>query len=472
METDERISFLYPLEDAFLKAGHQIFLVGGYVRNRLLGLPISDIDLCGTASPEQAIALANSAGYHTSLRSCELGTVDIQQGEERAEYTPFRIESYAAGGAHRPVNVTFTTDINLDARRRDFTINALYQRIQTQTVVDPLGGLQDLERKRLRACGITADDTLIDDGLRILRMIRFCAELGFSPEDDLLFAARVYAQNLLDLSPSRIYGEWQRICLCDLKYPGFSDPVDKAYYAMELLHLSGALHVLMPALYEAAGVAQNPRYHRYDVFFHSLHSFSSAAADVVLRTAALLHDIGKPECAKMQGGRMHGHPALGAVLSQPILDVLGLPNKMRREILLLIERHMFDLNGHAKQETVRIRFANWGFDFAHMLIALRKGDILGSGMETDDRTAQRWEEILHAMQQEGAIDKMRLLAIDGDAIGKACALAPGKRIGRIKQILFDRCAVKPAMNRADILLREAISLNRQLSDTDFLPGAS
>ncbi len=468
MQTDERTTFLHPLEDAFLKAGHQLFLVGGYVRNRILGLPISDIDLCGTASPDEAIALANSAGYHTSLRSCELGTVDIQQGEERAEYTPFRIESYAAGGAHRPVNVTFTTDINLDARRRDFTINALYQRIQTQTIVDPLGGLPDLERKRLRACGNTAGETLMDDGLRILRMVRFCAELGFSPEDDLLGAARTFAQNLSDLSPSRIYGEWQRICLCDLKYPDFSSTVDKAYYAMELLHQSGALFVLMPTLYEAVGVAQNPKYHRYDVFFHSLHCFSCTCGDVVLRTAALLHDIGKPACSEKQEGRMHGHPAYGAVLSQPILDVLGLPNKMCREILLLIERHMFDLNGNAKRDTIRIRFANWGFGFAQKLIALRKGDVSGSGMDSNDQTAARWEEILAAMQKEGAIDQMRLLAIDGDEIGKACQLPPGKRIGRIKQILFDRCAVKPAMNRSDILLREAISLNRQLSDADDL----
>ncbi len=460
MQPDSNASFLIPLEDAFVKAGQELYLVGGFVRNRILGLPVSDIDLCGTATPDEAISLAQRAGYKASLRSCELGTVDLI-GDQRAEYTPFRVESYAAGGSHRPVQVSFTRDICLDARRRDFTVNALYQRICTGEIVDPLFGMEDLKQKHLRACGVCAADTLADDGLRILRMVRFCAELGFLPDDDLLLASQAYAKNLKALSPSRIYGEWQRICLSDTKYP-FVARDDTPYLAIDLLHRSGALFVLMPALYDCMGIPQNPNYHLHDVFFHSLHSFASVEADVALRTAALLHDIGKPPCFLHQDGRMHGHQIAGLQLADPILNVLGMPNNLRKEILLLIERHMFDLNGKANPSTVRIRFANWGFEFARKLIALRKGDVLGSGVGTKDTTAQRWEEILQTMIQEGAFDDPRRLAIDGDDIAEACQLKPGKRIGRIKQILFNRCAVSPKMNRRDVLLKEATRVNRQL----------
>ena len=469
MQPEDNSSFLIPLEDAFACAGHELYLVGGFVRNRLLGLPASDLDLCGTASPDEAIVLCHASGYKAVLRSCELGTVDIVLGDQKAEYTPFRIESYAKGGSHRPVHVLFTRDILLDARRRDFTVNALYQRIRSGEIVDPLLGMQDLIQKRLRACGSTASDTLSDDGLRILRMVRFCAELGFSPDDDLLSASRAFAKNLTALSPSRIFLEWQRICLCDLKYPSFASGVDKPYAAMDILHRCGALFVLMPSLYHCMDIPQDPRYHRHDVFFHSLHCFAAVKADVSVRTAALLHDIGKAPSFTEQRN-MHAHVKEGLLIADPILSVLGIPNVQRAEILHLIERHMFDLNGRANADTVRIRFANWGFCFSRKLIDLRRGDIIGSCVDSNDKTAARWEGILQAMMDQGAFDDPRLLAINGDDIAAACRIRPGKRIGKIKQILFDRCAVCPAMNKRDVLIHEAIRVNRQLPvDENSMP---
>jgi len=460
----ENFSFLVPLSKTFHKAGHSLYLVGGCVRNHLLQLPLSDIDICGTASPAEALELALHAGYSAAIRSCELGTLDISIDQRRAEYTPFRVDSYPYGGAHRPKCVHFTQDMSLDARRRDFTVNALYQNIESGELLDPLSGMDDLKTHTLRSCCADANQTLKDDGLRILRMVRFCGELGFSPNDALLEACHNFSQNLLALSPSRIYGEWKRICLCDLKYPSFQSTLNKPYHAVELLHRSGALRELMPVLYEGKGLSQNKTYHLYDVFDHNLHSFSSAPPDVVLRTAALLHDIGKPYCAKLlNNGHMHGHPEKGVEFSRPILQSLGLPIRLQGEILRLIERHMFDLDNKAKDSTIRIRFATWGFDFAEKLIQMRQSDIQGSGLPPKDSTVEKWKRILFEMRLEGAIDDPHLLAVDGDDIMEACQIKSGSRVGRIKQLLFERCAVSPKMNTRDMLLREAILIHRQLT---------
>lgn len=462
MQSDQIPTFLGPLAQAFATQNRRCYLVGGFVRNRLLGLETADIDLCGNMLPDEVASLARSAGYQSSIRPCGLGTVDISLSGMSAEYTPFRTESYPPDGAHKPVSVAFTDDMLLDAKRRDFCVNALYRDILTGELHDPLGGLADLKTRTLRACGNTADITLRDDGLRILRMIRLCAELGFHPNDALEQAAHAHARNLLALSPSRIFGEWRRICLCDTAYPTLSTSVDKPRYAIELMHRSGALRTLMPPLYDGVGIQQNKQYHRYDVFWHNLHCFAASPPGLVLRTAALLHDIGKSHSVDPQTGHMYGHPQKGVDIAGPILDVLGMPGAEKREILLLIERHMFDLNGQAKTDTVRIRFANWGFDFSQKLIHLRQSDITGSGLPPQGATPKKWQDILDTMRRDGSIDDMRKLAVNGDDIQKALSLTPGPRIGRIKQMLFDRCAKNPRLNKRDQLLKEASAIHRQL----------
>jgi tRNA nucleotidyltransferase (CCA-adding enzyme) len=461
MPTKPYPAFLKPLVEALGQRGQSVYLVGGAVRNALLGLPDSDFDLCGAILADAMVAIAEAAGYQANIRSCELGTVDIINRDGRAEYTPFRIERYAPGGAHRPDFVEFTVDIGADALRRDFTVNALYKNMATGEIADPLGGLEDLRAKRLRACGKTASDTLKDDGLRILRMARFCAELGFAPEKALCDAAHAHAHNLRAISPSRIFGEWQRLCLCDMKYPGFAPDCDKPMIAITLLDQSGALRMLMPVLYDGVGVAQDEKVHRFDVFGHSLHAFAAAPPDVALRTAALLHDIGKPS-ALGKCGRMYDHQYESVALARPILDILGVPMSLQKEILPLISRHMFDMDGRAKESTVRVRFATWGFDFAEKLIKLRLCDAVGSGLPPRMGTIEKWRRILAQMKREGAIDDPRMLAIDGYDIQQVCRLGPGAHVGRIKALLFERCAQNPNLNRRGVLLSEAASLCRQL----------
>ena len=455
--------WITPLAQAFETQGTALYLVGGAVRNALLGIDPTDFDACGALLPEAVQSLAAACGYEARVRSCEMGTVDIACAQGQLEYTPFRVESYAKGGEHRPARVRFTHSLTDDAKRRDFTINALYAHAGTGEILDPCGGQADLAHGVLRACRACARHTLQDDGLRILRMVRFAGELQFAPDPALMHAAQAYVHNLLDLSPSRVFGEWQRICLCDTRYPSKGQGPQKLLYAMELLHRCGAMQVLCPELCEGIGILQAPRYHAYDVYEHNLHTFAAAPPVLLMRLACLLHDVAKPRRAAAQNGKMYGHETQGAEMAQRILARLGVPHALRRDVCTLIARHMFDLTGQAKESTLRVRFCSWGFDFVDTLICMRRCDVAGSGRPAVyDETVARWQHVLNALRAEGAIDDIRQLRIDGAQIMQACGIGPGPRVGRIKQLLFEQCAQDPRRNEPRRLMLEAQRLARQL----------
>ncbi len=457
-----RPAWIGPLAQAFEAAGHPLWLVGGFVRNALMGLPEkTDIDCTGALPPAQAAQVARDAGYCVVSKHPVLGTLLISNDEGAVEYTPFRTESYPAGGAHRPQEVQFTDSLPLDAKRRDFTVNAIYAHARTGALQDPLGGMADIGRRELRSCA-EAQTTLQDDALRILRMARLSGELRMQPTDSLMQAARQYAHQLKDLSPARIQGEWRRICLADAPYPyastGHMD-------ALRVLDACGALRVLIGELYQGAGMRQDPVYHRYDVLEHNLHAYQAAPCCITLRMAALLHDVGKP-AAYAQRGNRHGHETMGAQMAADIMTRLGFDQKTTHAVCLLIARHMFDLDGRAKVSTVRTRFAQWGFAFAEDLIALRKSDIDGSGtMPSQSGTVEKWTAILADMRAQGAIDSLADMHITGAQIMACCHLPSGPAVGQIKERLFLQCALHPQRNQPERLQREAVRLARSLGYT-------
>ena len=211
---------LHPVQARFGAAGFPVYLVGGSVRNPLLSLPASDLDICGPARPQQVIDLFAGSGMRVVPRAMHFGTVEIhftRDGKRyMAEYTTFRHDSYRCG--HRPDSVLFTDRIEVDALRRDFRVNALYMDLSTGKIIDPTGGLEDIQKRRLRT--VTDDPSLVirDDGLRILRMARFAAQLRFSVDAPLLACAAQHASLLLDIAPERIREEWEKILLADLRY--------------------------------------------------------------------------------------------------------------------------------------------------------------------------------------------------------------------------------------------------------------
>lgn len=251
---------LAPLARAFTRAESPLYFVGGSVRNALLGLPYDDLDVTGAASSQQAVDLARSAGGKASIRDTEMGTVDIAVGELALEYTPFRRESYGPGGGHRPQQVIFTHRMEEDALRRDFTVNALYADVLTGEVADPLGGLADLNARRLRSCQAPME-TLGDDGARILRMVRFACQLGFSVDPALYGAAKAMVGNLGDVAMERKRDELLKILLSDVRYPGLEKEFAAPGHLRGLLMLEdlGAFYDLLPQLMEGRGMEQPGR---------------------------------------------------------------------------------------------------------------------------------------------------------------------------------------------------------------------
>ena len=365
--------------------------------------------------------------------------VELHLNNVRVEYTTFRTESYGTGGTHSPAEVAFTTSLEADAFRRDFSVNALYEDVLTGEILDPTGGRADLARRVLRTT--TADPALIlrDDGLRILRLVRFCAQLDFTPEERTWAAAKQHAPLLADIARERKRQELSRILLGERVLTG-----------LRLLRDVGALPYVLPELAAAENFPQNPQYHKYDVLEHSFHTCAAIAPALPLRLIALLHDVGKP-ASFTENGNMHEHPRIGEGLCRTALTRLTYEKELIERVCFAVAHHMFDLNAQAKITTVRRRFALWGRESAKDFIAIRQADVRGSGRDTNF-CAARWQTILDDMEAEQTPFSPNELALSGRDIMEALHLPPGKEIGQIKERLFLHCAARPADNTREKLL--------------------
>lgn len=462
---------LVRIAELFRSEGYALYGVGGMVRNPLMGLPVSDLDVCSAMKPGDVIALCRANGMRWVEKGAAFGMVEIHAGEGAdkllVEHTTFRSDSYGSAG-HRPTGVRFSGSLEHDARRRDFTVNALYREILTDELIDPTGGLRDLAAGVLRAVRHDPRETLCDDGLRILRLARFAAELGLEVDVATLDAAREFSHLLNDISAERLNGELSRILLSDARYGarpphraecGSSDvpcPWDNAvFYGLELLRATGALLRVLPELAACDGCEQNTAYHRYDVLGHSIRACACAAPSLELRLAALLHDVAKPE-SLARDGNMYKHPLYGARMARAALTRLKYPAATVDFVCELISCHMYDLNNAAKDATLRKRFALMGARSAGALIELREADVRGSGVTLGEVTqAQRWRSILADMQAERAPLSMRELKCSGSDIMRWLGIPPSKRVGDIKLRLLLHCAVHPEDNRPDRLRRIA-----------------
>lgn len=230
-----------------------VYLVGGAVRNTLMGLPIADYDMCGPLRPEEVVAACQGSEVRAVLRAAHFGTVELHvkddEGRHMAEYTTFRIDSYRGG--HSPSEVRFAKDIPTDSLRRDFSVNALYQQILPQglgQVIDPTGGLKDLANRRLHTVTQDPLQVMKDDGLRLLRLVRFACEFGLVPSCELLACAREQAGLLKEIVPERLKDEWQKILLSDVRYPQLQRETPPVQMGLELLDRLGFFPYLLPGL--------------------------------------------------------------------------------------------------------------------------------------------------------------------------------------------------------------------------------
>jgi tRNA nucleotidyltransferase (CCA-adding enzyme) len=325
--------------------------------------------------------------------------------------------------------------------------------IATEEIFDPTGrGISDAKEKRLSAAADNPDITIRDDGLRIMRMARFAAELGFGVADELKDAATRHASLLADISAERKYAELKKILMSDTKYETVTDG---PLHGLTLLSETGALRHILPKLSEGCGVKQSVQYHVYDVLDHGLHACAASSPVFELRLAALLHDIGKPEAFK-RGGNMYGHEIIGEQLAREELNDLKADNKTKAAVLPLIKNHMFDLEAKARPKTIRLRAVMMGKCGFEMLIALRRADVIGSGKPVDTvKSADNWQKELDRMIEQCMPWRASELAITGNEIAQLLDICPSPVIGQILGELHKQCVLSPAENNNEALKRKA-----------------
>ena len=429
---------LHRLAESLKAEGVKLYAVGGCVRDALLNRPVHDIDLCSRLRPDGLMEKAKSLGIDARIVQPVLGTVLLTVDGKAYEHTTFRTESYGTGGAHTPDTVSFSDSPEIDAFRRDFSVNALYESVSDGTLVDPTGGLDDLAHRVLRTT--TADPAVIlrDDGLRILRLVRFKAALDFTIDPATWQAAKANARLLGDVAWERKREELDRI---------LTGP--RVFDALCMLRDVGALAYVLPECTACDGMAQRQDHHKYDVLTHMFHACENTPDELACRLIGLLHDVGKP-AAKQRDGNLYAHDVLGEQIVRNMLERLRYPNALIERVCEAIRSHMFDLNEEASEATIRKRFALMGRARTEDLIMIREADVRGSGYKPE-YVAERWRRIYRQMQEEHAPFSETELCVTGSDIMSELGLSAGEQIGRIKRQLLLHCAVHPGDNRPDVL---------------------
>ncbi len=268
-----------------------LYVVGGAVRDSLAGLQSDtrDLDICSPMPFDNFLTLAKQTGFEAKSIFKNTGTVKLKDGDGvEYEYCSFRSDRYIRG-THVPIETFFTADIELDARRRDFTANAVYFDVKNEVFVDPLDGIPAILEKRLTTVA-PAHKVFGEDGLRLMRLARQSACLGFTPDEDCLNGAKANAHLIDDISAERIFSELNALLTADTKY----GVQNGHYHGLKLLDEVGVLARILPELTLGKGMSQRADFHKYDVLEHSLRA--ALYAPPALRLAALLHDVGKPFC--------------------------------------------------------------------------------------------------------------------------------------------------------------------------------
>lgn len=437
--------------ERLIRAGHEAFLVGGGARDLLLGRPVSDWDVATSARPEAVIALFPRA-IPTGIRHGTV-TVLLDGGHLPVEVTTYRGEGAYSDGRH-PDEVHFVRSLDEDLKRRDFTINAMALDPRGLTLYDPLGGEADLSRRLLRAVGC-AEERFAEDGLRLMRAVRFAAVLELDVEEATLAAVAKNRARLRRVSVERIRDELLKLLMAPRPSVG-----------LRLMQQTGLLDEVLPELVPAVGLGQN-RYHHLDVFSHSLEVLDGVPQDAVLRLAALLHDVGKPQTAEPHPERpgelrFHNHAEVGASLCETIALRLKLSGAERDRLAALVREHAFALSG-ITPAGLRRMLRRVGDERLPDLLLLKRADIRGKLM-VEERL-----RLLEALQDALAVEQARkpalstsALAVDGKTLMARLGLRPGPLVGQLLRQLLERVIEEPDLNQPEALLRLAEGLAREL----------
>lgn len=422
----------------------RLYVVGGAVRESLVDyVRATDIDLACALTPEELTTSLHGTDFIVKPTSPKLGTLKIIRDGVSFEYTTFRTDSYPDGGRHTPDEVRFTSSISEDALRRDFTVNALYYDPIDEEILDPTDrGLEDLEEGVLSTVR-DPDDVLSEDGLRLLRLVRFSASLGLKIDSDTFSSAQNNARLILDVAPERIRTEMDKILVSDT----VRGVTGAQYYALTLMYELGLLSIVLPEIVPCYDYQQNPKYHKYPLDEHIFKAVRYAPTG--LRLVALLHDLGKP-VAKAKYGAHARHGQESEKIAREWMARFCYPKKVIERTAKIIRYHMFDLRCEASEKTLRI-FIQKNHDIIDDLIDFKVADARAKGDAVVPHSAIRLRRLYEKMKSEGVPFLVSDLEIDGnDLVEKN---VPVEERGRILSAILERAAYDEKFRHREAQLR-------------------
>jgi tRNA nucleotidyltransferase (CCA-adding enzyme) len=430
------------LLDALWSHGHAAYVVGGSIRDAMIGRQAADWDLTTDARPKRLLEIFPDAVYENRF-----GTVAVRSGDDVHEITTFRTDHDYAD-FRRPHRVEFGDDVLLDLARRDFTMNAMALGADaplaggsapTPHLVDPYDGAADVAARSIRAVGDPAA-RFEEDALRMVRAVRLAAALDFEIEPATRSAIEAHADLVRHLSGERIAAELELLLAAPEPSTG-----------LRLMADTGILAVVSADLAAQRGIAQN-KIPGEDLLDHTLRTVDAApAGSPRVRLAALVHDIGKP--ATIDDGPFRRHDMVGADLTAELLDRLHLPRATTDRVVRLVRHHMFTYDSAWGDSGVRRFIQRIGAAELDELFELRAADNVGSGVPANAHGLDELRERVRAQLEASVPLDLRQLAIDGEDLMSELAIPQGPTLGRILDALLERVVTDPGLNdRATLLL--------------------
>jgi len=442
-------------------AAFEAYLVGGCVRDLFMGRKPKDWDITTNATPEEIIPLFPKTFYENDFGT--VGVVNENVSDETLkviEITPYRIES-SYSDHRRPDKVTFSKNILDDLKRRDFTVNAIAYDVETGEIIDPFGGVSDLARGVIKTVG-EPKERFSEDGLRILRAVRFHVQLDFPLDSETEKSILENKDILKEVSKERIRDEFEKIIMS-------SNPSGGLF----LLRKLGLLHYVVPELEESFDVGQNQA-HSYDVWTHLLKTVQHSADKkypLHVRLAALLHDVAKPRTRRWDEGAkqwtFYGHEVVGSHVTKKILENLRFSRETIENVTNLVRWHMFFSDTEKiTHSAVRRLIVNVGKENVWDLINMRMCDRIGTGRPKESPYRLRKYK---SMIEEVMMDPVSvgMLQIDGKKIMELLGIAPGPKIGQILNALLEEVLEDPNLNNKEYLDKRTMELSK-MSDKDLM----
>ena len=441
------------------KAGFEAHIVGGCVRYLIMVDPNSegpnDWDVTTDAKPEDVQKIFPDSFYENDFGTVGVKVEKFTPGEgehDVVEVTTYRIEAKYSD-RRRPDTVRFAKTLAEDLGRRDFTMNALALRITKNSyeMIDLYDGQEDIKNKIIRTVG-EAEERFDEDALRMMRAVRFHAQLGFQIEEKTLAAIKKFSCHMRHISAERIKDELVKIILSDNPAEG-----------IEMLHETGLLDYVIPELEKGVGVAQN-RHHIYTIYKHCVLALKFCPSKKLeVRLASLLHDIAKPQTKRGEGefATFYNHDHVGARVAKQILQRLKFSNEIIEKVVLLVDNHMFYYNPEEVGDaSVRRLIQKVGLENMKDLISVRIADRLGSGTPKAKPYKLRHLEYMIDKLSTDAVS-VKMLKINGSDLMNDLGLTPGPKIGAILDVLLSEVIEDAAKNEKEFLLKRAKELDQE-----------